>query len=131
MTMDNKILNGQTAIVTGSGRGIGRAIAIAFSEAGANAVVCARNKNEIEFTADLIKNNGGCSLAIQTDVTNIQDAELLVKELTGKLCVSLASGVADKLSGRYIHVMDDQNKIIDNAEEVVEKKLYEMTINKL
>ena len=78
--MNNKILHGQTAIVTGAGRGIGKEIAIAPADAGANVVVCARNKKEISDTADFIINKSGKSTAIQADVTNIHSAEMLVKE---------------------------------------------------
>ena len=42
----------------------------------------------------------------------------------GELCLLLASGAVDELSGRYIHVRnDDIEKLIDNAEEIIEKDL--------
>ena len=44
-------LKGNTAIVTGGGRGIGRAIALALAKEGANVVVSARTQSEIEAVA--------------------------------------------------------------------------------
>lgn len=61
-----KPLDGQTAIVTGAGRGIGRAVAAAFAEAGANVVVAARSADEIAATASAI---GERCRAVAGDVT--------------------------------------------------------------
>ena len=48
---DQMSLEGKVAIVTGSGRGLGRAMAIALADAGADLVVTARTGSEIEETA--------------------------------------------------------------------------------
>ena len=56
--MKNKILQGQTAIVSGGGRGIGREIGIALANAGASVVLCARTQKEIMETAEVIKKTG-------------------------------------------------------------------------
>ncbi|HIE16593.1 MAG TPA: SDR family oxidoreductase [Dehalococcoidia bacterium] len=58
----------KVAIVTGAGRGIGKAIALGLAEAGAAVVVAARTAQDIEKTASEIKRQGGKSLAIPTDV---------------------------------------------------------------
>jgi NAD(P)-dependent dehydrogenase (short-subunit alcohol dehydrogenase family) len=66
----SRILEGQTAIVTGSGRGIGRAIALQLARAGAAVAVTARTRSEIEETADMIRGEGGCAIAVAADVTS-------------------------------------------------------------
>jgi len=60
---------GKTVIVTGGGRGIGRAIALGFAQAGANVVVCSRTNAEIDAVAEEIRNKGGKALAVATDLT--------------------------------------------------------------
>lgn len=52
-------------------------------------------------------------------------------ELAAKLCVTIASGKCNKLNGKYIHVMDDLEKMIDNAEVIKNRNLYNLTINEL
>src|SRR5215469_7710856 len=64
-------LAGQVAVVTGGGRGIGRAIAQALAGAGALVAVMARSKNEIDKTVQLIERAGqGRALAVAADVTD-------------------------------------------------------------
>lgn len=61
-------LEGKVAIVTGSGRGIGKAIALALADAGSDVVTVARTTPEIETTAAEIRARGRKSLALTTDV---------------------------------------------------------------
>ena len=65
-------LDGQVALVTGAGRGIGRAIALALGDAGAAVAVCARSKNEVTSVAGQIEGCGGRALAFRCDVTDRQ-----------------------------------------------------------
>ena len=73
-------LAGKTAIVTGSGRGIGRALALEFSRQGANVVCCARSKEEIRETVALLEKERGHGIAVPTDVTRKEQVETMVKE---------------------------------------------------
>src|SRR3990172_7376274 len=61
-------LDGHTAIVTGAGRGIGRATALRLAAEGANVVVTARTRSEIDDTAAKIRELGAGALAIAGDV---------------------------------------------------------------
>lgn len=72
-------LKGKTAIVTGGGRGLGRAIALEFASAGANVVVAARSWNEISQVAEEIQNVGAKGLAIKTDVTSEEEVQKMVE----------------------------------------------------
>lgn len=62
-------LQGQVAIVTGGGRGFGRAIAECYARAGASVVVTSRTESELADTADAIRCAGGQALAVPADVT--------------------------------------------------------------
>ncbi len=72
-------LQGDVAIITGAGRGIGRAIAIAFAQAGASVVCAARTQADIDDTARQCRQNGGSALAVACDVSNEEDLAKLVK----------------------------------------------------
>lgn len=74
----HNLLENQVAIVTGAGRGIGRATALALAQAGAAVVVVARTEGEVISVADEIKHNGGKSLAIPTDVSDIAQVDHLL-----------------------------------------------------
>lgn len=67
-------LDGKTAIVTGSGKGIGQAIGFAFSEAGANVVFSARTQSDVEANAGEATASGPRALAVPCDV--MQDPQL-------------------------------------------------------
>ena len=67
-------LSNQTAIVTGGGHGIGKAIALALAREGANVLVCGRHEETLKQTAAEIESLGRRALAIVTDVS--QEAEV-------------------------------------------------------
>ena len=77
-------LKGKTAIVTGGGRGIGKAIALAFAREGANVAVVSRTEKEIAQTAIEIMSLGQRALPIKADVSDKRDVEHLVRATVRK-----------------------------------------------
>ena len=73
-------LHGKVAVVTGGGRGIGRAIALAYAEAGAAVCCTARTREQIEDTADRIRGAGGTGIAVAADVTDPRAVERMFEE---------------------------------------------------
>lgn len=67
---NSHLLVGKRAVVTGAGRGIGRSIALALAQAGANVAVTARTPSEIEQLVAEIQAIGHQSLAVSCDVTD-------------------------------------------------------------
>ncbi len=63
------MLEGKNAIITGAGRGIGRAIAEAFAAQGCNIAALARSEDEIEETASIVRELGVRAVAVACDVT--------------------------------------------------------------
>lgn len=78
-------LDGRVAIVTGASRGLGRAMAVALAQAGADVAVAARSKPELEETAGLVRETGRRALAVETDVTAYGQVEALVRATIGAL----------------------------------------------
>ena len=73
-------LKDKVAIVTGGGRGIGKAISMAFASEGAIVVVAARTSSKIDETIEKIRLGGGRAKAVQTDVSDEKQVERLVAE---------------------------------------------------
>jgi NAD(P)-dependent dehydrogenase (short-subunit alcohol dehydrogenase family) len=71
-------LSGKVAIVTGGGRGIGRAIALGLANSGASVAVASRTQKEVDAVAEEIKRLGGKALAVVTDLTVNEQLENLV-----------------------------------------------------
>lgn len=78
-------LDGKVAIVTGAGKGIGKAIAFGFGKEGAKVVaVVGHHIDEAEAVAREIKKSGGEAMAVKADVSKISDIEAMVKKTTDK-----------------------------------------------
>ncbi|WP_204988038.1 SDR family NAD(P)-dependent oxidoreductase [Sporolactobacillus pectinivorans] len=81
-SMQNNVnlLSGKVAVITGAGRGIGKAIALAFANIGASIVCAARTEKEIKEVAEEIQKKGGQALAIPTDVTDLESVYAMLKK---------------------------------------------------
>lgn len=71
-------LAGKVAIVTGGGRGIGKAIAVGLAEHGADVVLSSRTQTQIEQVAQEIRNLGRKALPIVVDLTKMSDLDRLI-----------------------------------------------------
>jgi len=78
-------LAGRTALVTGGGRGIGRAIAIALAQAGAHVTVPARSRGELEETVRLIAAGSGRACAVTADVVDEHAVERAISAIEAEL----------------------------------------------
>jgi NAD(P)-dependent dehydrogenase (short-subunit alcohol dehydrogenase family) len=77
-------LDGQVAVVTGAGRGIGRAIALKLAELGAHTVLCGRSREALEQTAAAMQSSGQSSVkssVIECDVTDLHSVDALAEHV--------------------------------------------------
>ncbi|MDI9488497.1 3-oxoacyl-[acyl-carrier-protein] reductase [Herbinix luporum] len=79
------MLKGKTAIITGAGRGIGRAIALQFAEHGAKVVINYRSSiTQVEELLQTILDSGGKAIAIKADISKEEEAKNLIEEAVSK-----------------------------------------------
>ncbi|ODR10647.1 short-chain dehydrogenase [Mycolicibacillus koreensis] len=77
MILDSFRLEGQAAVVTGAGRGLGAAIAVAFAEAGADVVIAARTRDQLDSVAELVRGAGRRAHVVAADLADPDDAGAL------------------------------------------------------
>ncbi len=95
MNYPNFSLKDKVAVVTGSSRGIGKAIALGFAHAGADVAVCSRSLLELKKVVKEIKGLGRKSLAVSTDIASKSSIDNLVNKVIhefGKNGYRLAGG---------------------------------------
>ncbi|MBM3132671.1 MAG: SDR family NAD(P)-dependent oxidoreductase, partial [Chloroflexi bacterium] len=99
MILDRFSLKGKTAVVTGGGRGIGKGIAIAFAEAGADIVIPDLKLAEAEATAERIRGMGRKALGIQCDVGDRPQVSAMLEKARsqmGRLDILVNNAAADR-----------------------------------
>jgi 3-oxoacyl-[acyl-carrier protein] reductase len=77
-------LNGQLAVVTGAGRGIGAAIARKLAEMGATVILCGRTRSALEATGKAIAKAGGTTEVLPCDVSDLHSVEAAFHEIEAK-----------------------------------------------
>ena len=83
--MDSFRLDGQVAIVTGASSGLGVAFATGLAEAGADVTICARRVDRLQETRSAVEALGRRCLAVEADVTSVEDCERVVAETVSTL----------------------------------------------
>lgn len=77
-------LTNKVALITGGGRGIGRAIAIGYADEGAKVVISARSQEQLDEVANVISAQGGDVFAVHADLRNRAEVENLVQQTVEK-----------------------------------------------
>ncbi|MCJ7760590.1 SDR family NAD(P)-dependent oxidoreductase, partial [Candidatus Bathyarchaeota archaeon] len=109
-------LAGKVAIVTGGGRGIGKAIAVGLAEHGADVVLSSRTQTQIEQVAQEIRNLGRKALPIVVDLTKMSDLARLVDGTTNAF--------------QHIDVLvNNAGQSHEMPAELVEEKEWDSTMN--
>ncbi len=118
MSIPNFTMTGKVALITGGRTGIGRALALAFAEAGADVAICSRTieGGELEAVADEIRKLGRHALAIRADVSHKADVGNMVKKTVAELgnIDILINNAAIVIWGSLLEAEEDTwDKIID------------------
>ena len=77
-------LEGKIAIVTGSGKGIGRDAALAIAAEGATVVTVARTQSDLDETVKMIEDAGGTAISLSRDLTDGEQVADMVKTVVDK-----------------------------------------------
>ena len=78
-------LEGKTALITGAGRGLGRACAVAFAREGANVALMSRTRKDLEETARLVEQEGAKALILEADVADEAAVRKAVEQARSEL----------------------------------------------
>ncbi len=81
MDLSKFSLEGKVALVTGSSRGIGRAIALAFADAGADVVISSRKLPDLEEVAEEIRAKGRKSIAVASHIAKMEESRNLLEKV--------------------------------------------------
>jgi NAD(P)-dependent dehydrogenase (short-subunit alcohol dehydrogenase family) len=112
-------LSGKVAVITGSSRGIGRAIAERFAQQGAKVVISSRKAGPCEDVAKLInERTPGSAIAVPANISSKDDLQRLMDETRkafGKIDVLVCNAASNPFYGSQLDISDDAfRKILDN-----------------
>ena len=109
-------LTGKVGIVTGSGRGLGKTIAIGLAECGAKVVTCSRNVTEAEATAKEIRDQSSEAFAMRVDTSVRADCQILIDETIrryGKLDIMVCNAGISAYTAVEDVEEEEWNKIME------------------
>ena len=116
MSIDRFALSDKVALITGASRGIGKAIALGYAEAGADVAICSRKIEDLEPVAAEIEKAGQNVFAMAADVTKRDDIEKFVADAHsnfGKIDV-LVNNAARSIISPILNLREDGwDKILD------------------
>jgi len=75
-------LKNKTALVTGAGKGLGKACAIALAEAGARVIILSRTKSDLDKVSKIIRKTKGSSKSFVCDVTQLEEIKKILQKIT-------------------------------------------------
>ena len=97
-------LQGQTAVITGGGTGIGKGIALALAQVGVQVVICGRRVQPLQETVAEIEKQGGTAVWVQADVSEVADVEKVVETAVAHYgTIHILINNAGIGSGGYLH----------------------------
>ena len=115
--MSHAVLQGQRALVTGANSGIGKAVAIAFGEAGAKVVVNYISSEErANEVVETIKSNGSDAMAIRADVSKEDQVQAMVKQMIdawGSIDIMVANAGVQRDADFTEMTLEDWQFVID------------------
>src|SRR4030042_656088 len=117
-------LKGKSAIVTGGGRGIGKAIAQGFAKAGAKVAITSRKMEDLEATAAEIKAFGGEALPIQSHLGKMEGIDKMVAtvmEAFGRIDILVNNAGASPAMGS---VLDSDERLWETIMNLNLRGLY-------
>ncbi len=116
MVYSGSMFDGKVAVVTGGGRGIGRAMALAFARCGADVAVASRTVSDLEEVVEEVRALGRRSLPVQTDITVRADVDNMaskIKEEVGTIDI-LVNNAATNVMRKLLDLREDKwDQIID------------------
>jgi 3-oxoacyl-[acyl-carrier protein] reductase len=114
------VLAGKRAVITGAGKGIGKAIAIAFAEKGAEVACMSRTKSDLDATVGTIESNGGSALALPCDVTDLEAVQhvfYVLEREWGRIDILMANAGGNL-----------ENRSVEDSDPTVWKKVIDVNL---